>query len=665
MVAQQRPDAAQPDRRGNGSGRRLERQSVLATWLLTSVLCVLAAGCGPTGGVKPSGPPSKSSVAADLRREGAFAEAASLYLELKEATSGPDANYFGMRAADAWLDAGRLPLAATAFDETLDPSVNDAPSPRNLATYRLVAARLALARGTGTLAADRLSGVVQADLPRDLTPTFWRLKAELSEASGQLVAAILSRLELEAALAPDNPLRVPNAARLWTLINRTSSEDREALSGVEDIQLAGWYELARAVRLDIGDPERLEGSLARFSERHPKHPANLSLTSELVDKARRLLERPARVALILPLGSERLGGLARVIRDGFLTAYFADAPESRPERVRVYDAGDDQAAAAYTRAVADGAEFVVGPLTKSNIERMLAEVDFSRPALVLNHVESRLAARTAAGEAQPAELYQFGLPPEKEARTVAENAWSFGYRRALTLAPIDNWGQRVVTAFSERWQDLGGEILEATRFTNEGPAYSSAVARVIGVEASRERAAALERLLGRNLEFVPRAREDADFLFMAARPVEARQIVPQLRYFGAEHIPVLATSHVYNPEHKARTFSDLEGVRFTDMPWILGLTEDAAARAFERGFATRHGANRRLFALGADAYHLAGNAARLKAVPDSGYQGLTGRLTVDPQGYVEREPAWGRFGEEGAATLQMRPTGSPPAPTSL
>lgn len=626
-------------------------------------LALLVSACGPAVAPRPAAP-SPAQKAADLRAAGAFAEAAEVYAE-RAAADAPAANLFRLRAADAWLDAGELPKAATAFDAAIDPSVTDAPAPDELAAYRLVGARLALARRDRALADDRLAGVSQADLPEDLKPSFWQVRARLAEANGNLADAILSRVEYEAALAASSPLRVPNAARLWTLLNRAGEAERALLSDHEDAQLTGWYELAEAVKLDIGDPEQLRTALDLFEQRYEGHPATLKLTDELVAESERLLERPSRIALILPLGSERLAGFARAVRDGFLAAYYGDREPGRPEWIRVYDAGEGQAAAAYTRAVGDGADFVVGPLTKANIQAMLSEVEFTHPALVLNQIAPERAARTAAGEMRPADLYQFGLPPEKEATTVAEDAWSFGYRRALTLAPIDPWGQRVVTAFSTRWTELGGEVLAEARFTDEGPAYSRAVAKVVGVEASRARAVALERLLGRNLEFVPRPRDDADFLFIAARPVEARQIVPQVRYFGADHIPLLATSHVFSGVDEARTDSDLEGVRFTEMPWLLGLADSPAGRSFDRVFEARYRDTKRLFALGVDAYHLSGRAARLKAVSDSGYAGLTGRLSVDRQGYVRREPAWGRFGAEGGAVPPRRPAGMTPMPSRL
>ena len=83
---------------------------------------------------------------------------------------------------------------------------------------------------------------------------------------------------------------------------------------------------------------------------------------------------------------------------------------------------------------------------------------------------------------------------------------------------------------------------------------------------------------------------------------------------------------------------DLDGVRFVDMPWLLG--GDAAARAGgPRPVTPMRSELARLYALGADAYRLAQrwSAGETRFTLD----GMTGRLHVDrgsgPR--VERTPA--------------------------
>ena len=78
-----------------------------------------------------------------------------------------------------------------------------------------------------------------------------------------------------------------------------------------------------------------------------------------------LLGSVMQVALLLPLsGRAQQAGIA--VRDGFLAAYYQQDAASRP-RVRLYDVAARDVPSAYLAAVADGAEAVVGPLTREEV----------------------------------------------------------------------------------------------------------------------------------------------------------------------------------------------------------------------------------------------------------------------------------------------------------
>jgi outer membrane PBP1 activator LpoA protein len=80
---------------------------------------------------------------------------------------------------------------------------------------------------------------------------------------------------------------------------------------------------------------------------------------------------------------------------------------------------------------------------------------------------------------------------------------------------------------------------------------------------------------------------------------------------------------------------------FPDMPWMLdddGTVAEVreAARAFSDPPARRG----RLFAFGYDAFRIASSLQRGQPLDP---KGLTGTLTVDPQGHVRRELEWVRI----------------------
>jgi len=142
------------------------------------------------------------------------------------------------------------------------------------------------------------------------------------------------------------------------------------------------------------------------------------------------------------------------------------------------------------------------------------------------------------------------------------------------------------------------------------------------------------------------------------------------------HLPVFATSHIYEGTDNAGSNRDLEGVEFSDAPWLFnaqpGLPnhDDIATQ-----LPAAQGSAARLFAFGMDAWNLVPYLDWLRAHPGSYLPGASGQLTADQFGRVRRVLIWAKF-QDGLAkpiggSLQMDdvpaaapPTGdsTPPAP---
>lgn len=286
------------------------------------------------------------------------------------------------------------------------------------------------------------------------------------------------------------------------------------------------------------------------------------------------------------------------------------------------------------RAVDDGADFIVGPLEKAAVDALRGRAELKVPVLALNATDGNVAA---AGR-----LFQFGLLPEDEAIDAAERAWRENRRRPVVLVPNTEWGGRVLAAFEARWQQLGGKVLGSARFNRNVGSYAESVKRMFGLSESQARANELARLLGRQLAFDMQTRDDVDAVIMAAAPLDARQILPQFRYFGTDAVPVYATSLINEGALNTRADKDLDGVMFGDTPWTLGQGNDALREAATR-FWQLSPAEQRLFAFGADAWRLANTPAQLKPGSSQTLPGATGELWLDERGVVHRRLMWARF----------------------
>ncbi len=344
----------------------------------------------------------------------------------------------------------------------------------------------------------------------------------------------------------------------------------------------------------------------------------------------------AQLALLLPM-SGRLADAGETIRDGFMAAYYDKPAKIRPS-VRIYDTGNDSAAA-FKRAVEDGATFVIGPLGRENVASIRALVDGHVPVLALNHLPD--------GDVTPKHFYQFALAPEDEARQIAAYALQQGQKIGVVLVPSGDWGQRVRQAFIGAFTAGGGRVVAAETYPNDTTDFSDILVPLLGFEDSQKRYHAVSSLVGGSLVFTPRRRDDLEFIFFAGQPVHGRLLRPQLKFHYAGDLPVYATSDIHDP--RAASNQDLEGVLFVDAPWLLS---DAAPIVKLRETVAdlwsgdaRHAG--RLFALGYDAYAV---TERLRAEEDiDGLNGLTGTLSMGSNGQVRRSLLWASFGADGAA----------------
>lgn len=326
------------------------------------------------------------------------------------------------------------------------------------------------------------------------------------------------------------------------------------------------------------------------------------------------------VALLLPL-SGSLAQAGATVRDAFV----AQMP------ARVYDTGGtaDGAVQAYRRAAAEGMSVAVGPLVKDGAAALAASGTLPIPVLALNYLDG--ASPPAAG------FYQFGLAPEDEAAAAAEDAYGRGLRRALTITPQGEWGERVLAAFRNRLATLGGFVVDSTRYVPGTNDYGTPIRTLLKLSSAEARKRAVSQSLGVNLEFTPQPRADADYVFVAARSAQARLIVPQLRYYRAEELPIYATSAAYDGGDSV----DVAGLRVCDVPVLM-----------QDGSSTGGVDVARLSALGRDAAQLVAAIRHQGLSNGITLPGATGHLSVDGNGAVHRSLGCASITESGLRPLR-------------
>ena len=139
--------------------------------------------------------------------------------------------------------------------------------------------------------------------------------------------------------------------------------------------------------------------------------------------------------------------------------------------------------------------------------------------------------------------------------------------------------------------------------------------------------------------------QQIDLILIAGDAAFARKVRPYLDIAT----PTFGFYPVYSGEKSVAQDKPLNAIRFVDMPWMLDTEnfkdyENAANALAESSL-------QRWFALGADAYQILNtmvlNASVQAASSQYRVNGLTGSLYLNKNGSVSREPALGRFTNNG------------------
>ncbi|TAK78445.1 MAG: penicillin-binding protein activator, partial [Gammaproteobacteria bacterium] len=253
----------------------------------------------------------------------------------------------------------------------------------------------------------------------------------------------------------------------------------------------------------------------------------------------------------------------------------------------------------YQKALSEGADFVIGPLTKEDVQALNRSGSFSVPTLALNYTDISWGSL-------PTNFYEFGLLPEDEVTQMVTRARSSG-SHAIIIAPNTTWGKRLVSAFSNRWQSAGGSIQD-TWYYAANTNFNQDIAHLLNVNPDTDSA---------------QRRHDFDVIFLFAQPQEAHLIVPLLRYYYANNVPIYATSSVYSGTPNPAKDMDLNGVIVCDTP---------SSRQAAQGGASSN----RLSAVGQDAYLLSQTLPRLSELPNFPMYGATGALILSSNHQIHR-----------------------------
>ena len=319
---------------------------------------------------------------------------------------------------------------------------------------------------------------------------------------------------------------------------------------------------------------------------------------------------PARLAVLLPQ-TGNLAIAAKAIRDGLVSAYYAEY-RTKPS-LRFYDSKGtaDGAKDAYQRALKDGAQMIIGPIGKEEVAAIAGSAS-GVPVLVLNNVDNP----------KNRFLLNFSLNPEREGELIADRLIERKILSAVVFSQNTDSIGRTLSAFESRYIKSGGRVI------------SKATAPQFSKDAGT--GAAINPVLPENI-----LQAKAVVLLMTSSAAKSTRAA--LALHGASALPVFASSDITD-NIDTKTNGQLDGVQFLQMPWLgngSNVLNISAAQLAK--LPSARGGGSRLNAFGIDAWLISTHLQAWLNNPNLPINGVTGTLHLEPDGQIERSLPWMQY----------------------
>lgn len=597
--------------------------------LLACMAILLLAGCAaPPSPEAPETEPAETDPVTDVPL--VADEDGSHWMEQARDVTGSERNRYLIEAASAYLDADQWQRGAAILS-----LLTDAPlSPPSQVHYQLQRARLQVHFERWDSALESLDGLEPKLPQRAERLLYMRLRYQALAGKQRYLSAARQLVQLQYYDDTDY------SRQIWDYLSKVPAHYwRESVRDTGDT-MRGWTVLFQRLTMALDHREPLASTLERWQSNFAEHPA-YPLVEELLEQQPWLHEQPRRIAVLLPL-SGQYSAQGQAIRDGVLAAL----SNERNEDVLFIDTQTNDPASIIEQLESENIEAVIGPLQREFVDRLAAELIARDEPRSWVHLWLNRAP-----EDYPTGLDTFfALDSDTEVESATRYLDSEGHRRILVMGPDTQRGRQLSEQFNTEWQNRFGDDTAMSSLYRSGTDMPDRVEESLHVRASKSRIELIERAAGdKTIESEPRSRRDVDALYLVGDAAQARLLKPFIETSispFASRLPVYATSAVHEQSERRRG-SDLEGIIFSEAPWLL--PEHGQRDLFERFDGLRSNWSpsiQRLVAMGYDSMELLPRLSSMLWLPGYNHPGLTGQLRISDNS-VRRQLHWAQFNSSG------------------
>ncbi|GAD01003.1 lppC putative lipoprotein [Agarivorans albus MKT 106] len=585
-----------------------------------------------------SGPTKPPIVAIDLPSIAVAPEHnAEFYLDQASIAPVEQTFEWELLAAKAYYQQGMF-QAGDAVTTSLNKQANTVQRGAGL---RLVSAYALELQGQYTPALALLDFDPAWQLPDDYWYAYFQARGNIYQKQNNPLAASGAFIELDRYLSEE--AREANHQTIWQLLKPLTAFTLRSFQQPGNELRNGWLEIVAISNEPKQSPEKLVAKLQTWKTEYPAHPALDYVAGDLAKALSITPYTPQKVAVLLPLsGKYQNNGLA--VKDGLVSAFLDSQTEfSSDTELVFYDTQSQAMETLYPQLEQDQIDFIVGPLLKSQL-RSLLNLAPTQPVFALNDVQ--------AGEQE--QQFFFPLSPEDEAKQAAQFMAQREEQNPLLLAPQSSLGKRMAESFTEEWQTLSSSPVDVIYYANRND-LQRAVRKLLHTDMSQQRISQFKQILGQDLEAEVRSRSDANSLYLVGNNTETKLIKAFIDVTVSPFAvsPRLYASSRSYDKNDETSENELDGIYISEMPWILEQQSVNAIR-HQQLWPSSSDSQKRLYALGYDAYSLISQLAQMRGYSDYQLNGLTGKLSVNQQGLVIRQLTWTQYKDGQLVPLEIQ-----------
>ena len=506
------------------------------------------------------------------------------------------------------------------------------------------------------LAQNDKAEIIVNRLKRGALPTkhqipLWLVSAQLDGQKGEHLSSIRTLFRLSQLygihLSPID--KKQNNELIWQNILKLSPASLDVFRSDFGEEVDSWIKLADLLDGFVRNPTRFSQQIQNWSNNHAIYSQTELLPQQILSLTKVDAFAPATIALILPF-TGKLEKQAQAIRNGFLAGSDFDS-ETNYIMLDTTTINLEQIEQA---VLENGVDFIVGPLLKENISQyQTSEVLNAIPQLNLNTLDEEETTTEQLPLEKSQQVFYFALSPEDEISQAVEYFMAKGVEHPAIIYADNSLGRRLYEQFNTQWMLHNENEVENIAFQNTSK-LGKAVKELLDVGISEKRIKQIERLFGAKIKSEERSRTDIDAIYVIANSQQTRLIKPffdvNVSNFG-KRLPIYASSRSYLIGETRSEKLDLNGLTFTETPWLLSEQSDQISQLYEQ-VGDNNTQLKKLFAFGYDAKNLIPVLQHLALLPEVSISSLNGALSVDAQNTVKRRLEWAQYRQGSVVVIK-------------